>query len=92
MTEFDSEGNMKWERISPPLYWPAAKAFIVADRHLPDGTRQHMIQGSVAAGRTVDNAQVIGEADTPQAEFSTRPSHLSCGARTFDGAALGPNA
>ena len=78
-TDFDSQGVRKWERVSPPLHWPAAEAFIVADRHLPDGTRQHMIQGSAARGLVVNNAQVVGEDDTPQAEFSTRLSHLSRG-------------
>lgn len=75
--EYDKDGVMKWQRVSPPLHWPAANAFIVADRHLLDGTRQHMIQGRAAAGLVVSNAQVIGEDDTPQAEFSTVTSHLS---------------
>lgn len=68
---------MKWERVTPPLFWPAAKAFVVADRHLPDGIRQHMVQGSVAPGLVIANAQVVGEDDLPDAEFSELPSHLS---------------
>ena len=68
---------MKWERVVPPLPWPAANALVVADRHLPDGTRQHMIQGSAKQGLIVDNAQVIGEDDQPDAEFSDQVSHLS---------------
>lgn len=76
-TEFDKDGRMKWERVSPPLFWPAANAHIVADRHLPDGTRQHMVAGSVTVGLVVANAQVIGQEDAISAEFSSVPSHLS---------------
>jgi len=75
--EVCSDGTMKWQRVIPPLPWKAAQALVVADRHLPDGTRQHMVRGSVPAGRVVDNAQVIGEDDVPDAEFATVPSHLS---------------
>jgi len=76
-TEFGKDSAMKWERVSPPLPWAAADALVVADRHLPDGTRQHMVRGSAVPGLVVANAQVIGEDDTPQAEFSTIASYLS---------------
>ncbi len=75
--EFGNDGTMKWQRVIPPIQWDAAQALIVADRHLPDGTRQHMVPGSVPAGRVVANAQVIGEVDVPLAEFASVPSHLS---------------
>lgn len=71
------DGAMKWERVVPPVYWAAANAIIVADRHLPDGTRQHLVRGSVSPGLVVANAQVLGEADVPLAEFSSVTSHLS---------------
>lgn len=74
---FGKDGLMKWQRVNPPILWDAAKLLIVADRHLPDGTRQHMVKGSVAAGLVINNAQVIGEDDAPEAEFSTNQSHLS---------------
>ena len=73
--EFDKDGVMKWERVSPPIPWPAAKAVVVADRHLPDGTRQHMVPGSVPPGLVIANAQVFGQDDVPEAEFQL--SHLA---------------
>lgn len=79
--EYSADGTMKWERIEPPLYWKAADAFVVADRHLPDGTRQHMVKGHVELGLVVSNAQVIGDLDAPEAEFSSQLSHLSDGLR-----------
>lgn len=75
--EFGKDGVMKWRRVNPPIKWTAADTVIVADRHLPDGTRQHMVRGSVVPGRVVNNAQVIGEDDVPDAEFSPHQSHLS---------------
>jgi len=54
---------MPWERVDPPLYWPQFGNFVIADRHLPDGTRQHMIPGHVDSGRVFNNFQIIGEAD-----------------------------
>ena len=75
--EFGSDGTMKWERVTPSIYWPAANAEVIADRHLPDGTRQHMIRGKTPPVRIVENAEIIGEDDAPDAEFSSQPSHLS---------------
>lgn len=68
---------MDWERVDPAIWWPAAQAWVVADRHLPDGTRQHMVRGHAPVGLVVANAQVIGEEDTENARFSVVPSHLS---------------
>ena len=62
-TEFGVDGVMKWERVNPPCPWPAANTVVVADRHLPDGTRQHMVPGSVPIGLVIANAQVIGQED-----------------------------
>ena len=75
--EFGADGVMKWERVIPPVPWPAANAVVVADRHLEDGTRQHMVQGSVPPGRVIANAHVIGQEDVPEAEFAAQLSHLS---------------
>lgn len=75
--EFGKDGNAKWEQVTPPISWPAANAVVVADRHLPDGTRQHMVHGSVQPGLVVANAQVIGKDDVPHAEFASVLSHLS---------------
>lgn len=71
------DGTMKWQRVTPPLWWAAAGLHIVADRHLPDGQRQHMVSGTVPAGTVIANAQVIGELDCRGAEFSSELSHLS---------------
>lgn len=76
-TPYTPDDIRPWQRVCPPLPWPQAGAMIVADRHLPNGTRQHMVAGSVPAGLVVGNAQVIGQADVPDAEFSPVRSHLS---------------
>jgi hypothetical protein len=70
--EFDADGVMKWERVVPPYFWANANKLVVADRHLPDGTRQHMVPGHVAAGAVVDNAQIIGQLDALDAQYSRR--------------------
>jgi hypothetical protein len=75
--ESGTDDVMKWERVAPPVHWPAAGAWVLADRHLPDGTRQHMVRGHVEAGCVVANAEVIGEDDVPDAKFSPTPSDLS---------------
>lgn len=74
---FDEADAMPWERVNPPLWWAEASRHVIADRHLPDGTRQHMVEGHVPAGTVVANAQVIGSLDVPGACFSSEPSHLS---------------
>lgn len=66
-----------WERVDPPLWWGAAQSHVVADRHLPSGTRQHMVQGHAAPGLVIANAQVFGEDDLVNPLFSDTPSHLS---------------
>lgn len=32
-----------WELMHPVAYWPAAGGWVIFDRHLPDGTRQHIV-------------------------------------------------
>lgn len=76
----DIDDAMPWERVVPPLWWPKAGMYVVADRHLPDGTRQHMVRGNVEPGLIVANAEIIGEADVPDAPFSDKLSHLSAAA------------
>lgn len=71
------EDVMAWERVHPPIWWSAAGRNVVADRHLPDGTRQHMVEGSVPAGTVIANAKVIGADDVAEAKFSDTKSHLS---------------
>ncbi len=75
--EYGKDAHMKWERVDPPLWWPAAGRYVVADRHLDDGRRQHMVQGTVSPGVVVSNADVLGEQDLIGAEFSSKLSHLS---------------
>lgn len=74
--EFGADGAMKWERVQPPLWWPSARQYVIADRHLPNSRRQHMVPGHVPPGTVCDNADVIGEVEAIGAEFASRPSHL----------------
>lgn len=60
---FDEADIRAWEYWNPPEFWQEINAEIIADRYLPDGTRQHMVRGHVAAGTVVCNAQIIGQAD-----------------------------
>lgn len=64
-----------WERVDPPLWWPAASAYIVGDGGL-GSLRAHMVLGHVEPGVVVNNAHVIGQDDWPDARFSDVPSHL----------------
>ena len=77
VAELSGVDVMKWERVDPPLFWRACDRYVVADRHLPDGTRQHMVKGTVADGLIIGNAQLVGEDDCVDAQFSDRLSHLS---------------
>lgn len=75
--ETGTDGRMKWERVVPPIWWEKAQLFVVADRVLDDGTREHMVQGHVEPGTVIHNANIVGELDSPEAEYSSRLSHLS---------------
>lgn len=77
MTTEDCPFSLPWNRVSPPLWWQAAGKHLVGDRHLPDGTRQHLVEGTMPAGMVIAGAQVFGAQDWPQARFSDTPSHLS---------------
>lgn len=68
---------MKWEKVDPPLFWKEKGLHIVADRHLPDGTRQHMVMERVPPGLIVSNAEIIYQGDATDAQYSSRLSHLS---------------
>ncbi len=71
----DEMRELQWQRVEPPLWWPAIQDHIIADGHL--GTlRAHMVRGHVEPGRIVANAHVIGQADWPDAVYSDVPSHL----------------
>jgi hypothetical protein len=71
------EDEVPWERVSPPVWWSAAGRHVVADRHLADGRRQHMVEGSVKVGTVIANADVIGADDVSSPRFAEVPSHLS---------------
>ncbi len=62
-----AEGSdvMNWEYFDEPVFWEKIDDYVIADRHLPDGTRQHMVRGHVEPGRVVANAQIIGQDDAP---------------------------
>ena len=57
----DADQPLPWEILPEPVWWRAADMWVIADRHLPDGTRQHVVRGSVPAGTVIANAQVFGE-------------------------------
>jgi hypothetical protein len=75
--EHDADGVMHWKKVEPPLWWEAGGLHIIADRHLPDGTRQHMIEGKAPKGLVIGGAQVFGKDDLPNTKFSLTLSHLS---------------
>lgn len=52
-----------WERLEVPLWWPEAGRFVIGDRHLADGRRQHLVMGTVPAGTAIAEADVIGADD-----------------------------
>lgn len=60
---FDPDDVMPWQYLDKPYYWPALGKHVIADRHLPDGTRQHMVEGHVEPVVVINNAQVIGQDD-----------------------------
>ncbi|OBY86982.1 hypothetical protein [Delftia sp. JD2] len=68
--------ELLWQRVEPPLWWPAIEDHVIADGVL-GSLRAHMVRGHVEPGLIVDNAHVIGEADWPDALYSNVPSHLS---------------
>lgn len=75
--EFGNDGLMKWERVEPPLFWSAAQMHVIADRFLPDGTRQHMVDQPVPPDTFIGNAQLVSPIEDTGNEFSSYLSHLS---------------
>ena len=75
--EIGPDGVMLWKKVSPPLWWPATGHFVLADRHLPDGTRQHMVEGHVAKGVVLSGAQIFGKDDLKDVQYASKLSHLS---------------
>lgn len=75
--EFGADAEMLWQQVDPPIWWAAAGRYVVADRHLSDGTRQHMVAGSIRHGTVIANAQIVGQADVKNVKFSAIRSHLS---------------
>jgi hypothetical protein len=59
---FDETDICAWEYFNPPYYWQEINGEVIADRTLPDGTRQHMVRGHVTPGMVVCNAQIVGQA------------------------------
>ncbi len=60
----DTDSNaLPFEPIDPPFWWVAAQRYAIASRHLPDGTRQIVVQGHMPAASIIDNAQVFGAAN-----------------------------
>lgn len=59
--ELGRDGEMKWLRVDPPYWWPPAKCYVIGDRHLSDGTRQHLVTDSVKPGTVINNAEVISQ-------------------------------
>lgn len=56
---YELEDVQEWARLASPVLWRGF--WIVADRHLPDGIRQHLVRGEVPDGFVVNNAHIIGE-------------------------------
>ena len=51
----------KWELFEPPFQWTKYGLVVIGDRHLPDGRRQHIVEGVVPQGLVLDNADIFGE-------------------------------
>ena len=69
---FSPDDVEPWQRLDPPVWWPRLGDYVIADRHLPDGTRQHMARGHAPHGLVVGNAQVIGEAGEAEPTLPAR--------------------
>jgi hypothetical protein len=60
----------EWNRIDPPIYVKELEDYVIADRHLPNGIRQHVVQGKPKLGAFWANAQIFG-ADVLGSEVQT---------------------
>jgi hypothetical protein len=65
---FAGKNVMSWQRPGPPYFWPAMGEFVAADRHLPGGTRQHVVRGIVPPGLAFRRARIVSETDCPCAK------------------------
>ena len=54
------ENVMEWEILDTSIYAEGFNDWIVADRHLPNGIRQHVIKGKVPEVRVWHNAEIFG--------------------------------
>lgn len=76
LLEPDPAQESTWFRVVPALWWPQAQAYVVADSHMPDGTRRHLVRGTCVPGHIVAGAQVLGEEDQAPPVTCTELSHL----------------
>ena len=58
---YDEADIMTWIVLSPPYHWKKYGLVVIADRHLPNGRRQHVVQGAVPPGTVIANADIFGE-------------------------------
>ena len=52
---------LKWNVIEPAYYWARHNLYVLADRHLPNGRRQHIVKGKIKPNTVLDNADIFGE-------------------------------
>jgi hypothetical protein len=52
---------MDWIIFDPPYFWKKIGRNVLADRYLPDGTRQHVVEGYIPPNTIINNAQIFGE-------------------------------
>lgn len=45
-------------KFNPPYNWVKHNLTVLYDRHLPDGTRQHIVSEDISVGTILDNAEV----------------------------------
>lgn len=76
LLEPDPAQESTWFRVVPALWWPQARAYVVADSHLPDGTRRHLVRGSCLPDHIVAGALVLGEEDQAPPVMCTELSPL----------------
>jgi len=58
--DFNPEGVMEWEFLDTPIYAEGLNDWVIADRYLPSGIRQHVMKGEVPKGTVWQNAEIFG--------------------------------
>lgn len=58
---YDTLDQNPWKVFLSPVPWAGTKWSVLADRHLPDGTRQHIVDGEVEPGQMFANAMLFGQ-------------------------------